>query len=106
MLLQKLAAENPSVPEYQSDLAMIHNSLGAAQIQTGSRQEGLVSYRQVIKIRKKLAAADPGSNQAQGDLSASYSRLGDALLQLGQTIRVGTPGEELQLITRVETNET
>ena len=28
------------------------------------------------------------------------------LLQLGQTIRVGTPGEELQLITRVETNET
>jgi hypothetical protein len=28
------------------------------------------------------------------------------ILQLGQTIRVGTPGEELQLITGVETNET
>ena len=30
---------------------------------------------------------------------------GTALLRLGQVIRVGTPGEELQLITSLETDE-
>ena len=31
---------------------------------------------------------------------------GTAVLKLGQTIKVGTPGEKLQLIACVETNET
>jgi len=59
---QKLADDNPSVTESQSDLAESHNNLGFLLRDIGQLAEALKAYESALGIWRKLADANPPSS--------------------------------------------
>lgn len=87
---QKLADNNPSVTQYQKDLALVRNSIGYLLKQTGQPQEALQSFQKALDIRQKLANDNPTVTQYQRDLANSHNNIGIQLRQMGR------PAEALQ----------
>jgi tetratricopeptide (TPR) repeat protein len=77
---EKLVATDPRNTEWQRDLSISHERLGAILVKTGRRPEALDAYRRTLTIRERLAAADPGNALWQTDLVLALfqvARLGD-----------------------------
>jgi tetratricopeptide (TPR) repeat protein len=56
---EKLAAEFPALPAYQSDLALNHNNLGMALRALKRPAEAAAEFREALAVRQKLAADHP-----------------------------------------------
>jgi serine/threonine-protein kinase len=83
-IYQKLADANPTVTQFQSNLAWSHNDIGSVLNNTGKLEEALASYRQALAIRQKLADANPTVTQFQSELAWSHSDIGLALSRTGK----------------------
>ena len=53
---QKLADANPTVTDFQSDLASSHNNIGILLNATGKPAEALKAYEAALAIRRKAGA--------------------------------------------------
>ena len=71
---QKLADANPTVTEFQSDLATSHNNIGNLLSDTGKPAEALKAYESALAIRRKLADANPTVTQFQSDLATQLQQ--------------------------------
>ncbi len=80
---------------------------GGAQEGVDVRIEGQLAgvSRRHCSIQRRGEEAILTDHSTYGTFVDGEQVSGTALLRLGQVIRVGTPGEELQLITSVETDE-
>jgi hypothetical protein len=77
---EKLVAADPRNTEWQRDLSISYERLGAVLLKTGRRPEALDAFRKTLAIRERLAAADPGNALWQTDLVIALfqlARLGD-----------------------------
>ena len=72
-IYEKLVAENPTVIEYQSNLALIQNNIGNKHRTRGDLEAALKSHQQALEIREKLVAANPTVSH-QKNLAASHLR--------------------------------
>ena len=81
---QKLADANPSVSEFQSDLANSHNSIGILLEATGKPAEAMEAHQSALAIRRKLADANPSVSEFQSDLALSHNNIGILLKKTGK----------------------
>jgi tetratricopeptide (TPR) repeat protein len=82
---QKLADANPAVTQFQSDLALSHNSIGDVLWQTGKPEEALASERQALAIWQKLADANPAVTDFQRGLARCRNDIGRVLVGTGKS---------------------
>jgi serine/threonine protein kinase len=81
---QKLADANPTVAQFQSNLAAGHYSIGYLLHATGQPAEALKAYQSALAIRKTLADANPTVTQFQSRLADSHNTIGLLLHDTGQ----------------------
>ena len=74
-LYEALAKADPTVPEYQSNLANTHDILGDLFGEDRSL-EAEESYQEALTIREALTKAHPTVNEYQSDLANSHENLG------------------------------
>jgi len=79
-LTEKLVAADPRNAEWQRDLSITFERIGAVLLKIGRRAEAVDAFRRALAIRETLAAADAGNALWQTDLVISLvqvARLGD-----------------------------
>ena len=81
---ERLARENPSVTQFQSDLATILSRIGRLQIVIGRQTEAMAPIEQGRAIRERLAHQNPSVTQFQSDLAASHANIGYLQHSMGQ----------------------
>jgi tetratricopeptide (TPR) repeat protein len=81
---EKLAAQNPSVVDYQDRLASDYNKLALFLRATGRRDEALISYEKAIEIGKRLVTENPTILDYQYNLAGRYHNLGNLQTDFGQ----------------------
>ncbi len=69
-------AENPSVTEFQSDLAGSHYNIGKLQHDTGNPDQALESYGKALAIQERLARDNPSVTKFQSSLASSHNNIG------------------------------
>jgi tetratricopeptide (TPR) repeat protein len=74
---ERLARENPSVTEFQSDLALSHHNIGRLQSATGHPDQALESYGKALAIQERLARENPRVTAFQSDLAKSHGNIGN-----------------------------
>ena len=74
---ERLVHENPSVGEFQSDLAMNHEIIGRIQSATGRRADALTSFQQARAIQERLARESPAVTEYQRQLCGTYNDIGN-----------------------------
>jgi tetratricopeptide (TPR) repeat protein len=82
---EKLAAANPRVGEYQSDVALGHNNVGTVLLRLGKPAEALTEWRKALAINQKLAAANPTVAGLQSAVAGTHNNIGDLLSQMGKS---------------------
>jgi serine/threonine protein kinase/tetratricopeptide (TPR) repeat protein len=82
---QQLADANPTVFQYQRDLAWSHCSIGYLLWQTGKTKEALESWQKDLAIRQKVADANPTVTQDQCSLVASHNNIAWLVSRTGGT---------------------
>jgi hypothetical protein len=82
--MQTLVGANPTVPEYQRELARSHNNLGCQLARQKRIAEALTAIDAGLVIRQKLADADPKDSVYTIHLGYSHTWRGWALLRSGQ----------------------
>ncbi len=80
----KAAAAQPDKLDYQSDMALTYNNLGAAQSHTQQLDKAAASYARAIEIQRKLVRAAPAQKRYRRDLAVSFNNLGLTQSRLGQ----------------------
>jgi serine/threonine-protein kinase len=91
---ERLAAENPTVTQFQSGLARSHNNVGVLLKETGRPDDALASYTRAVEIQERLAAENPTVTQFQSDLARSHNNIGNMLSATGR------PDDALASFTR------
>jgi tetratricopeptide (TPR) repeat protein len=81
---QKLVEDNPTVSQFQGDLAGSHLSIGNMLIDTGKPAEALRSYESALMLQRKLVEANPAVLQFQSDVAASHNNIGLLLRSIGK----------------------
>jgi tetratricopeptide (TPR) repeat protein len=81
---QRLAAANPSVSAFQSELAASHRSIGILLADIGKPADALKFHRAALAIQTKLAEANPSVTAFQSDLAASHHNMGVLLRDTGK----------------------
>ena len=81
---ERLARENPTVTEFQHDLAKSHNNIGVLLSATGKPAEALAAYEQARAIEERLARENPTVTQFQSDLAGSHNNIGMVLSDIGK----------------------
>ena len=81
-ILERLVRDYPTVTQYQSDLAQIHNNMGNG-LRAASWAEALESHRKAVAIRERLVRDNPTVTQYQADLASSYHNIGGLLSDTG-----------------------
>jgi eukaryotic-like serine/threonine-protein kinase len=81
-LLEKLAADFPTVPKYRLGLAKTLNHLGILLTDLGQRPAAETAYRRAVELYAKLAADFPTVPEYSKELADSHNNL--ALLLAGQ----------------------
>ncbi|MEM7023771.1 MAG: tetratricopeptide repeat protein [Pseudomonadota bacterium] len=69
---------------WQSDIALLQDSLGDVLVAQGDLPAALECYRSSMAGRERLRAADPSNAERQRDVSVSLVKIGDVLLHQGQ----------------------
>ena len=83
-IMQELAAEFPAKLDWQSDLAVTYEELGAVLAAQGSLDAALKNYQASLVIRQRLALADPTNGDWQRNLFVSHDKIGDVLKAQGE----------------------
>jgi serine/threonine-protein kinase len=84
VIQQKLADANPTVTDFQRDLAKTHQRIGVVLWRSGKLDESLESSRQALAIQQKLADASPAVADFQLDLAKTHNNLGVLLWERGR----------------------
>jgi hypothetical protein len=79
---QKLAEANPTVTNFQSDLATSHHNIGLLLTSAGKPAEGVAAYESALAVREKLARENPESPGFASGLGATLNNL--AVLDLAE----------------------
>jgi tetratricopeptide (TPR) repeat protein len=74
-LEETLVAQNPSVTQFQNDLAGTYTNLGELQIAKGRPSDAERSYSRAREIREMLVAQNPSVTVFQNDLADSLNGL-------------------------------
>ena len=74
---------DPTVTQFQSDLAQSDNNIGFLQQESGHLTEALASLEQARAILQKLADANPAVTRFEGDLAQSHQVIGAVQDQTG-----------------------
>jgi eukaryotic-like serine/threonine-protein kinase len=93
-----LARDNPTVADFQRNLAQSHDHLGKLFGDTGQPAAAFEEYTESFRIRKELLKTHPGEADYQNDLGVSHGLLGlwyqkqrqwdRAREELGQSIKI------------------
>jgi tetratricopeptide (TPR) repeat protein len=83
-LFAEVVEVHPEVPQYQNDLASIHNNLGALLTAVGRRQEALTEYQRARDLRRQLRERHSRVPRYQNNLAGTYNNLGTLRRSLGQ----------------------
>jgi serine/threonine protein kinase len=75
-ILEPLAANFPTLPQYGQQLASICNTLGGLLDKTGRPAQAEQALRQALGLREKLVAEFPTVAQYRADLASSHQSLG------------------------------
>jgi serine/threonine protein kinase/Tfp pilus assembly protein PilF len=81
----RAVAAGPGLLEFQRDLALTLNNLGAVQSRLQQAPDGAASYGQAIEIQRQLVRAAPAQKSYRRDLAVSYNNLGMLQSELRQT---------------------
>jgi tetratricopeptide (TPR) repeat protein len=81
---EKIARENPNVPEYRSELAWAHDFLADCLGQVGRAEEVEKHCRQSLELRKQLVEECPRVGEYRLALAVSHHNLGDCFRNTGQ----------------------
>jgi tetratricopeptide (TPR) repeat protein len=81
---QKLAGDNPSITQFQTELAGIHNNIGIVLSRMGKPAEALEAYRQALAIRQALANANPDVTLFQVGLAIMHNNIAIVLSETGK----------------------
>ena len=65
VIWERLVRENPSVTEFQSELAESHEYIGVVQRHLGRPSEALESYEKALAIQERLARENPSVTRFQ-----------------------------------------
>ncbi len=80
---ERLAAEQPGVPEHRRGLAQCYMNLGNAQFETGATTAAIASYETAIERYERLATENPGAPDYRAGLALSIQNLGVAQRSTG-----------------------
>ncbi len=80
---ERLVAQNPTVSDYQSGLAIDHHSLGVLLRETGDPEGAREAFQAAIAIGERLVAQNPTVSDYQNSLAASHLNLGVLLRETG-----------------------
>ncbi len=83
-ILEKLVANAPVAPEYQSELAGIQSNLGDMLKTLGQHAEGEQLLRKAIDLGEKVVADSPTMPQYRKGLANSHHNLGMLLFKIGR----------------------
>jgi serine/threonine protein kinase/tetratricopeptide (TPR) repeat protein len=78
-----LAQEHPLKRDYQSDLALSYNNLGAIHSQLKQWSDAELCFRDAIAIQERLVTAAPLVTSYQRDLAVTFNNLGMAQTRAG-----------------------
>jgi tetratricopeptide (TPR) repeat protein len=81
---EKLAADNPLIPDFRDRLANTHSNAGEAQARIGQSAGALNSYRRALEIREKLAADNPERPDFQLGVGRDLNRIGEVSYATGR----------------------
>jgi serine/threonine protein kinase len=82
----RLVRDEPSVIQYQIDLALTHNNLAKLLNATGNPVEALKSYQSALAIREPLAHNDPTAAVYQKDLAQVHNDMAAVLRDKGDPV--------------------
>ena len=68
VIAEKLAAADPGNTEWQRDLSISYNRIGAILAEGGPREDALAAFCLGLAVAEKLVATDPNNTQWQSDL--------------------------------------
>ena len=81
---ERLARENPTVTQFQCDLANSHNNIGKLLSETGKPAEALAAHEQARAICERLVRDNPTVTEFQSELAASHNNIGILLRETGK----------------------
>jgi serine/threonine protein kinase len=84
--LERIATEDPSNQQAQSDVSLGYLRRGDIQFDQGQREEALQSHRQAMQIRKEQADRDRHNIRAQDNYVISLNRVARSLLAMGRDL--------------------
>src|SRR5512134_3844215 len=82
-IVEDLAVQQPSNPEWRRQLAVSHDLSGDILADEMQLEAALAEYRAARTIRERLLAEDAGNQSLRRDLSISDNRIGDLLFRQG-----------------------
>ncbi len=85
-IFQKLADDNPAVPDFRFQLAMGHSAVGWCLLNMQKPVEGAQAFREGLAILPKLVADYPGNTQFQLELARLQTNFGVALYRQKRTV--------------------
>jgi serine/threonine protein kinase/Tfp pilus assembly protein PilF len=85
-ILERLVLENPTVRQFQNDLADAQYRLGYLQGDMGRPTEAMDSFRLALRIRERLARDHPTVAEYQSNLAASHNQIGNLLAAAGRPL--------------------
>ena len=105
---QKLAAANPTVSEFQLEVAASHGNLGKMQNASGRLTEAMQSHQAARGIFERLANANPEVTGFQSELASCHTNIGNALMNAGKPAEALAAYESSLALERklVESNPT
>ena len=83
---ERRVRENPSVTQFQSDLARTHSLIGRLQGDIGRQADAMASLQKARPIRERLARENPSVTQIQSELAASHANIGRLQRQMGRPL--------------------
>jgi serine/threonine protein kinase len=83
-MLQRLAADFPSRPEFRQGVAKSHNNRGILLCGTGRRQQAEQDYNHALSIYQQLAAKFPSRAVFRQELATSHNNRGNLLRDTGR----------------------
>ena len=85
-ILEQLVRDNPTIGDYQSELAGMYVNFGFHQLQMGRGAESESAFRQAIEIRQELVRDHPTVSEHRASLATSYEDLAISQQSGGQGV--------------------
>jgi tetratricopeptide (TPR) repeat protein len=81
---EKLAVDNPAVPEFRVWLGGIHGRRGQQLLNSGDLPEAVTEFRQALALKQKLVDDNPTVASFRHTLASSHQDLGNLVAQMGK----------------------